>query len=140
MFKKPEQSPWGKTLECEMICPGVFIVETADFGAGTMVVTDMAVSLSPAAQKCGFEYGGYLCFASDVQEHVIHRELLDKKLWDFRNSNYVEDYEEIINDSLQKFNPEYWQARQSGFGKEPEKHNAALPPKEKGTKTRGDRE
>jgi len=140
MFNKPEKAPWGELYECEIICPGAFIVETSDYGAGTMIAMDMASALSPAAQKCGLEYGGYLCYASDIQEHVIHRELLDKQLWDFRDFNYVEDYEEIINDSLQRFNPEYWQARQSSLEKEAEKHNAALPPKDKSTKTRGDRE
>lgn len=117
MFREPEQSPWGAVQHCETLCPGVFLVSTAGHG-GTMVEKDMTPVLSPAARKCGFKRGGYLCFEEDSQEAVVFRELLDKKLWDIPAR--IKDraaFEENINKSIREYNPEYWRARQSGLDK-----------------------
>ena len=60
--------------------------------------------------------GGYLCFEEDTQEEVVLRELLDKKLW--KIPERIKDktaFEENINRSIKRYNPEYWRARQSGL-------------------------
>lgn len=114
MFQEPEQSPWGEVQTCDTLCPGVFLVCTASHG-GTMVAKEVAAILSPSARKCGFKRNGYLCFEEDSQESVVLRELLDKKLW--KVPDRIKDtaaFEENINQSIQKYNPEYWRARKHG--------------------------
>lgn len=115
MYQEPNKSPWGAVQTCDTLCPGVFLVSTASHG-GTMVSNDVAAFLSPAAKRCGFRRGGYLCFAEDTQEEVVLRELLDKKLW--KIPERIKDkaaFEENINRSIKRYNPEYWRARQSGL-------------------------
>ena len=73
MYQEPEKSPWGKVQTCDLLCPGVFLVSTASHG-GTMVSKEVAAFLSPAAKRCGFQRGGYLCFEEDTQEEVVLRE------------------------------------------------------------------
>ena len=56
------------------------------------------------------------CFEEDTQEEVVLRELLDKKLW--KIPERIKDkaaFEENINRSIKRYNPEYWRARQSGL-------------------------
>ena len=48
MYQGPSKSPWGKVQTCDLLCPGVFLVSTASHG-GTMVSTEVAAFLSPAA-------------------------------------------------------------------------------------------
>ncbi len=119
MFNNPENSPWGKVQTCDTLCPGVFLVSTASHG-GTLVSKEISAMLSPAARKCGFRQGNYLCFEEDSQESVVLRELLDKKLW--RVPERIKDkaaFEENINKSIREYNPEYWRARQAGLEKAP---------------------
>ncbi len=114
MYQEPETSPWGKVQTCDRLCPGVFLVSTASHG-GTMVSSEVAAILSPAARKCGFKRGGYICFEEDCQESVVLRELLDKKLWQIPDR--IKDkaaFEEGINNSIRRYNPEYWRARKAG--------------------------
>lgn len=114
LFNEPGESPWGKVQTCDTLCPGVFLVCTASHG-GTMISKEAAAILSPAARKCGFQRGGYLCFEEDSQESVVLRELLDKKLW--KVPDRIKDrlaFEESINQSIQRYNPEYWRARKHG--------------------------
>ena len=115
MYQEPNKSPWGAVQTCDTLCHGVFLVSTASHG-GTMVSNDVAAILSPAAKRCGFRRGGYLCFEEDTQEEVVLRELLDKKLW--KIPERIKDkaaFEENINRSIKRYNPEYWRARQSGL-------------------------
>jgi hypothetical protein len=117
VFGPPRFSPWGDVQTCDTLCPGVFLVSTASHG-GTMIAKDMEVALSPAARKCGFKQGGYLCFEEDSQESVALRELLDKKLWAVPDR--IKDkaaFEENINKSIREYNPDYWRARQAGLEK-----------------------
>ncbi len=58
MFHAPQTSPWGPVQTCDTLCPGVFLVTTASHG-GTMVASEAAAILSPAAKKCGFKDKGY---------------------------------------------------------------------------------
>ena len=116
MCQQPEQTPWGEVQHCEVLCPGAFMVSTAIHG-GTMITKDMA-ALSPAARKCGFRQGGYLCFEEDGQESVALRKLLDKKLWAV--PDLIKDraaFEENINKSVREYNLDYWRARQAGLEK-----------------------
>lgn len=114
MYREPTFSPWGKVQTCDSLCPGVFLVSTASHG-GTLVSQEVSAMLSPAARKCGFKQGGFLCFEEDSQEAVVLRELLDKKLWSIPER--IKDkaaFEENINKSLREYNPEYWRARACG--------------------------
>lgn len=114
MYRKPDHSPWGRVQTCDMLCPGVFMVSAANHG-GTMVSREVAAFLSPAAKKCGFRQGNYLCFEEDTQEEVVFRELLDKRLW--KIPDRIRDkaaYEERINQSLRRYNLTYWRARERG--------------------------
>ena len=63
MFHAPRSSPWGEVQNCEVLCPGVFLVSTASHG-GTMVANEVAAVLSPAAKKCGFKV--FLVFGKNV--------------------------------------------------------------------------
>lgn len=124
MYQQPEKSPWGKVQHCETLCPGVFLVSTASHG-GTMFSKDMAAVLSPAARKCGFEQGDYLCFEEDWQEDVAFRELLDKRMWAVPDR--IKDkaaFEENINKSIREYNPDYWRIRQAGLEKNPARQTA----------------
>lgn len=114
MNEPPYKSPWGEIQDCDRLCTGVFQVTTASHG-GTMVSKEMAAALSPAARKCGFQQGGFLCFEEDSQEDVVLRELLDKRLWSIPDR--IQDkaaFEENINQSIRRYNPQYWRARQRG--------------------------
>ena len=109
----PKQSPWGEVQHYEILCPGVFMVDTAGHG-GTMISKEVCAIFSPAAQKCGFKQGGYLCFEEDTQESVALRELLDKKLWEIPDRiNDKAAFEESINKVIREYNPHYWRARQT---------------------------
>ncbi|WP_397352155.1 DUF7007 domain-containing protein [Oscillibacter sp.] len=126
MYQQPEQSPWGKVQHCETLCPGVFLVSTPSHG-GTMFSKDMAAVLSPAARKCGFRHGGFLCFEEDSQEDVAFRELLDKKLWAVPDR--IKDkaaFEENINKSIREYNPDYWRIRQAGLEKAPARQTVSV--------------
>jgi len=125
VYQQPEKSPWGEVQTCDTLCPGVFLVSTASHG-GTMIAKDMAAALSPAARKCGFKQGGYLCFEEDSQESVALRELLDKKLWAVPDR--IKDkaaFEENINKSIREYNPDYWRSRQTGLEKAPTRQEQA---------------
>ena len=114
IYREPTFSPWGKVQTCDSLCPGVFLVSTASHG-GTLVSHEVSAMLSPAARKCGFKQGGYLCFEEDSQEAVVLRELLDKKLWKIPDRiKDKEQFEEKLNQSIRQYHPEYWRARQSG--------------------------
>ena len=125
IFQEPKSSPWGEVQTCDTLCPGVFLVSTAGHG-GTLVSKEVADFLSPAAKKCGFKQGGFLCFEEDCQENVAFRELLDKKLWAVPDR--IKDkaaFEENINKSIREYNPDYWRARQMGIEKMQSRQNPA---------------
>lgn len=112
MFSQPLKSPWGKVDICDVLCPGVFMVFTANSGGGIMVSKNMTAVLSPAARKHGINQGGFLCYDEATKEEIVLRELLDKKLWNIPDR--IRDkaaYEENINTTLRKNHPEYWRTR-----------------------------
>lgn len=113
MYQKPIFSPWGCVEVCDALCPGVFQVGAED-GVGTLVSLEVSAALSPAARKCGFRVGRYLCF-EEAQEDVVLRELLDKGLW--RVPERIRDkaaFEAAIDQTVRAYNPAYWRARQRG--------------------------
>ena len=119
MYQEPNKSPWGAVQTCDTLCPGVFLVSTASHG-GTMVSNDVAAFLSPAAKRCGFRRGGYLCFEEDCDAQVALRELMDKKMIQAPvNERFGPGaYEAVINSSVQIHHPEYWQAREKAISEQ----------------------
>ena len=112
MSRLPRDSPWGAVQQCEQMIDGVFAVSTARHG-GIMVRKNAADFLSADARKVAMNESNYLCYEEDCDNCVVMRELLDKQLWQIpdRISDKVK-YEEMINQSLQYWNPEYWESRQ----------------------------
>ena len=95
-------------------CPGAYSVSTAGHG-GVMVSRELADKvLCKEAKTCGFMERGYLCFEEDCAAPVALRELMDRGLYQAPVNEYFApgEYEAVINDSLQTFHPEYWQARE----------------------------
>lgn len=112
MPEKPSSSPWGKIQRCKTEHPGVFQVSTA--GHGGIMVSEKAAAelLSTAAVNCGFNERGYICFEEDCQASVVIKEMLDKNLWKIPEhfNDGKEKYTEMINNSVIRWNPEYWEA------------------------------
>jgi len=112
LFTHPGSSPWGQIDHCDILCPGIFQVSTSSHG-GIMVAREVEGTLSSAARMCGERYGGYLCYEEDADEAIVLRELLDKGLWAIPER--VKDkarFEEIINNTIRDWNPEYWRSYQ----------------------------
>jgi len=88
----------------------------------------MTAVLSPAARKCGLRANNHLCFEEDGDEHIVLRELLDKKLWNIPDR--IKDkaaFEETINDAVRRYHPEYWRARRAGLENHPARHAVPVP-------------
>jgi len=110
MSRQPYHSPWGAVQTCKEIINGVFQVTTAGHG-GIMVRQNATDFLSPEAINCGFREDGFHCYEEDCDAQVVIRELLDKNLWEPQLLSLdINQYETMINDSLQLWNPEYWAA------------------------------
>ena len=111
---EPTYSPWGEIQHCKVLCPYVYSVDTASHG-GIMVEVSAARSvLSEAALKCSFQEMGYYCFEEDCAATVALRELMDKKLFTAPVNDYWKpgEYEACINDSVRRYYPDYWKARE----------------------------
>lgn len=113
MMYEPRYTPWGSINSCHRLCEGAYIVTTP--GHGGIMVAQARVNdlLSPAAQKIGFYESGYRCYEEDCDAPVAFREFLDRKLIStYPGSNCTPaEFAEIIDDSCQRWHPEYWQAR-----------------------------
>ena len=112
MSRFPRKSPWGDVQRCEQMIAGVFMVNTASHG-GIMVRKSVAGFLSLDARKSALNKGNYLCFELGSAEHIVMRELLDKKLWQFPDR--ITDkagLEETIDCSLQQRQSAYWTSRE----------------------------
>lgn len=111
-MREPTYSPWGEIQWCEKLYPGMYLVETASHG-GVMVDREAELCLTSAARKCGMRDGGYLCFEEDCCEQVILRELLDRKIWKIpERVKDPETFEKALDQTIQKYHPEYWATRQ----------------------------
>lgn len=126
MSALPRSSPWGAVQKCEELADGVFQVSTASHG-GIMVRYAASEFLSAEALKCGFRGNRSFCFEEDCCAQVAIRELLDKNLW--RIPGRITDkgkYEDSINESLKRWQPEYWDARQASIAAQTDKKPATL--------------
>lgn len=114
LFDAPEYSPWGPVQHFRVLCPGAFQVDTASHGGVMIDCEIMDITLSKAAQKCGFQERGYLCFEEDCAAPVALRELMDKKLFAAPVNGHFKpgEYSEIIDRSIQRYYPEYWACRE----------------------------
>lgn len=113
IYDEPRSSPWGEIQECDYICRGVYQVSTASHG-GVMLRSSLAETLlSPAARKCGFRERGFTCFEEDCQAAVVLLELLDKGLHKTPKWFEPERYRELLEDSVKRWYPHYWQAREN---------------------------
>ena len=113
---EPFYSPWGEIQHCEVLAPHVFSVSAASHG-GIMANSRTAKTIfSREALKCAFQEGGFYCFEEDCAAPVALRELMDRGLFTVPVNEYWKDgeYEKCINDSIQRYYPDYWKARQSG--------------------------
>lgn len=111
---EPICSPWGEIQHCKALCPYVYSVDTASHG-GIMVEVSAARSvLSEAALRCAFQEMGYYCFEEDCAATVAIRELMDRKLFTAPVNDYWKpgQYEACINDSVRRYYPDYWKARE----------------------------
>ena len=113
----PEYSPWGEVDSCSFLQTGVFEVSTPSHG-GVMIDSRYENEiLSPAAQRIGFQWGGYHCYEEDCEAMVAIRELIDKGIFTPPVNDYYKDgeYEKTINHSIQEWYPEYWQEREKAL-------------------------
>lgn len=113
---QPLYSPWGEIQHCKVLYPHVFSVDTASHG-GIMVNARVATSIfSQEALQCAFREGGYYCFEEDCAATVAIRELMDRNLFTAPVNDYWKpgQYEKCINDSVQRYYPVYWTARENG--------------------------
>lgn len=113
---EPFYSPWGEIQRCHVLTPHVFSVSTASHG-GIMVNSRTARTVfSREALKCAFQDGGFYCFEEDCAATVALRELMDRGLYSAPVNRYWKpgEYEKCINNSIQRYYPDYWQARRDG--------------------------
>lgn len=115
-MREPFCSPWGEIQRCEVLTPHVFSVSTASHG-GIMASSRTARTIfSKDALKCAFLDGSFYCFEEDCAAPVALRELLDRGLYSAPINEYWKsgEYEKCINNSIQRYCPDYWQARLDG--------------------------
>lgn len=112
VYYEPSYSPWGEVQSYTLIAKGIFDVNTASHG-GVLILREYAEHLlTEEARKCGFEYGRYLCFEEDCAAPVAKRELLDKGILEAPINEFFKEgeYSKVINGSIKRWNPEYWEA------------------------------
>lgn len=117
----PRSSPWGKVEHYKTLCEGAYSVSTDSHG-GVMVAVDRAGKLlSAKALEHSFTERGYVCFEEDCDAPVAFRELMDRGLYKAPVNEYWKpgEYERVINDSIQRWYPDYWAAREAGETREP---------------------
>ena len=115
MTAPPRFSPWGEVQVWKELCSGVFSVSTASHGGVVAGVERAEQVFSPAALQCAFIENGLCCFEEDCAATVAIRELMDKGLFTAPVNKYFAagEYERIINESVQRYYPRYWTAREA---------------------------
>lgn len=112
----PLDSPWGEVYSHTMLCDGVFSVNTPSHG-GIMANIARARSIfSTIALTYAFRDGDYFCFEEDCAAPVALRELMDRGLYHspFDDPREREEYNKVINECIQCFYPDYWEAHEAG--------------------------
>ena len=112
-------SPWGMVQTSYTLCDGVYAVSTASHG-GILVHRSAEHLLSQEAQYLGTRYGVYLCYEEDCKAPIVIRELLDsgKIIVPVNDRLTDEEFNNEVNENIQRWNPEYWQAREQRLQKE----------------------
>ena len=120
---EPRHSPWGSIDGMRWIANGIYSVCTPSHG-GIMVHKSVADNvLSKEAQEVGFESEPFICFEEDCDAPVAIRELLDKGLMKSPvNDHFKEgEYSACINDSIKRWNPEYWETYEKRMANTPKR-------------------
>ena len=115
--REPSFSPWGEIQSCRMICPGTYSVSTESHG-GIMIRRAFAEEvLRKEALKCAQLESGWYCFEEDCAATVAIRELIDRRQFLPPVDQYWKpgEYERSIDNSVQRYYPEYWQAREQSM-------------------------
>ena len=123
VYYEPSHSPWGEVQSYTLIAKGIFDINTATHG-GVLILREYAEHLlTEEARKCGFEYGRYLCFEEDCAAPVVKRELLDKGILEAPVNEFFKEgeYSEVINGSIKRWNPEYWEAYEKRMSDTPKR-------------------
>ena len=104
-------SPWGMVQTSYTLCDGVYAVSTASHG-GILVHRSAEHLLSQEAQYLGTRYGVYLCYEEDCKAPIVIRELLDsgKIIVPVNDRLTDEEFNNEVNENIQRWNPEYWEA------------------------------
>ena len=104
-------SPWGMVQTSYTLCDGVYAVSTASHG-GILVHRSAEHLLSQEAQYLGTRYGVYLCYEEDCKAPIVIRELLDsgKIIVPINDRLTDEEFNNEVNENIQRWNPEYWEA------------------------------
>lgn len=137
--REPANSLWDEVESCRVIANGIYEVSTAGHG-GIMIAEELApYILSPEALQKGVKDGGYYCFEEDCDACIPLRELYDKGILiqtnehftcrrvraedpqigfipfdeatEVEKATFFEEWNGLINRSLESWNPEYWEAR-----------------------------
>lgn len=127
IYAEPKDSPWGEIQNCETLCNGAFSVSTASHGS-VMVRKELARKVfCKEARSCGFIENDYLCFEEDCDGPVALRELMDRKLYEAPVNEFFKpgEFSTVIDKCLQRWHPEYWQARQKSIAAEQKKPDEA---------------
>ena len=117
VYYEPTYSPWGEVQNYTLIAKGIFDVNTASHG-GILILTEYADHLlTEDARKCGSVCGCYLCFEEDCAAPVALRELMDRGLMEAPVNNHFApgEYSRIIDESLQRWYPDYWKDHEKGL-------------------------
>jgi len=119
MTTPPRFSPWGEVQVWKELCPGVFSVSTASHGGIVASMERAEQIFSVPALQCAFAENGLCCFEEDCAAAIAIRELMDKGLFTAPVNKYFAagKYERIINDTVQRYFPRYWAARETALAK-----------------------
>ncbi len=147
-MSEPTDSPWDVVQNCTTIANGIYDVSTEGHG-GVMIAAELAPHiLSPEALEIGFIENGYYCYEEDCDASVPLRELYDKGILNeeqyfreyrvksarpeaqngyvsFREAtesekeNFLNGWNNSIDESLKYGHPEYWQAHEQAVSTEP---------------------
>jgi len=104
-------TPWGISDHETKLAEGVFLVDTPSHG-GILVEKKVARTyLSCAALQIGSEFGpSHIAYEEDCDMAVVMFEHLDEIYHLMDYSIGVEELREIIEESINEWHPEYFQA------------------------------
>ena len=143
-LQEPRNSPWGEVQTCRVIADGIYEVSTAGHGGIMILSELAPHILSPEALQKGIRESGYYCYEEDCDACIPLRELYDKgilkqnngyfahylvksenpeskngkipfaKATETEKTDFIQWWNETIDESLAGWNGEYWQAHEHG--------------------------